>query len=105
MRQSSQAIARPPSESAVLRSAADRPNRRPFADACPQPLVRKRLADPRTRGAMKSGTITNGVFCVPAILVLLFGLTGLSFLSPAFAQSVVPDDVRVHKTGYYAPNL
>src|SRR6266849_7003503 len=39
-------------------------------------------------------TITTRVLCVPLIFLLLFGFAILSLLTPAFAQSLVPDDVK-----------
>lgn len=48
---------------------------------------------------MKSRTITTGVLCLPVILVLFFGVPGLSLLTPAFAQSVVADDVKHDTAG------
>ena len=43
---------------------------------------------------MKSGTFTTGVLRVPVIFVLFFALFGCSLLTPAFAQSLVPSDVK-----------
>ncbi len=43
---------------------------------------------------MKSSTITTRVLCVAIIFLLRFGLVVLTLLTPAFAQSLVPDDVK-----------
>ena len=43
---------------------------------------------------MKTSTIVTRVLSVSLILALLLGLAILSLLTPSFAQSLVPDDVR-----------
>ncbi len=43
---------------------------------------------------MKSSTITTRVLRVPLVFLLLFGFAVLSLFTPAFAQSLVSDDVK-----------
>src|SRR5712692_10056479 len=43
---------------------------------------------------MKTSTIMTRVLSVSLLLLLLFGFAVLSLLTPAFAQSLVPDDVK-----------
>jgi Ca-activated chloride channel family protein len=52
---------------------------------------------------MKSSTIMNRVLSVSFILVLLLGLAILSLLTPAFAQSLVSNDVKHDTPGQPIP--